>query len=72
MLLEKTGSNPRFDHQAKSMNYSAQSTYRDAENDGKHVYNHFPHFGPASENAHDFRVSLNWSDVEAIIRVSPR
>jgi len=69
MVLEKIGSNPRFDHQAKSMNYSAHSIYRDAENNRKHVYSHFPHFGPTSESAHDFRVSLDWSDVEAILRV---
>ena len=69
MWLERIGSNPRFDHQAKSTNYGSHSTYRDARNDGEHIHIHFPHFGPSSESAHDFRVSLDWSDVDAIIRV---
>jgi hypothetical protein len=69
MWLERIGSTPRFDHQSKSMNYSAHSVYRDARNDGEHIHIHFPRFGIASENANDFRVSLDWSDVEAIIHV---
>jgi hypothetical protein len=69
MWLERIGFNPRFDHQAKSANYSSHSTYRDSRNDGEHVHLHFPRFGIGSENAHDFRVSFDWSDVDAIIRV---
>jgi hypothetical protein len=69
MWLERIGTNPRFDHQEKSKNYSSHSTYRDARHDGEHIHIHFPRFGTATENANDFRVSLDWSDVEAIIRV---
>jgi len=68
MWLERIGSNPKFDHQVKSANYSAQSAYRGARNGGEHIHIHFPRFGTASENTHDFRVSLDWADVEAILR----
>jgi hypothetical protein len=69
MLLERIGSSPKFDHQAKSANYSAHSAFRGARNGGEHVHIHFPRFGTGSENANDFRVSLDWSDVEEIVRV---
>lgn len=69
MWLDRVGSSPKFDHQAKSINYNSHSTYRDARNDGEHIHVHFPRFGTSSESANDFRVSLDWSDVEAIIRV---
>jgi hypothetical protein len=69
MWLDRVGSNPRFDHQVKSTSYSSHSTYRDARNDGEHAHVHFPRFGTGSENTNDFRASLDWSDVEAVIRV---
>ena len=69
MWLDRVGSSPKFDHQAKSINYNSHSTYRDARNDGEHIHVHFPRFGTSSESANDFRVSLDWSDVEAIIRI---
>ena len=68
MWLGRVGSSPRFDHQAKSTSYNSRSTYRDARNDGEHIHTHFPRFGTDSEKTNDFRVSLDWSDVEAIIR----
>jgi hypothetical protein len=69
MWLERIGSNPKFDCQAKSVSFSSYSTYRDARNDGEHIHVHFPRFGTILENANDFRASLDWSDVEAIVRV---
>ena len=69
MWLERISSNPRFDHQAKSTSYSSHSSYRDGRNDGEHIHIHFPRFGTDSEKTNDFRISLDWSDVEAIIGV---
>jgi len=69
MWLQRIGFDPKFDHQAKSTSYSSHSTYRDARNDGQHVHVHFPRFGTGAEQANDFRISLDWSDVEAMIRV---
>jgi hypothetical protein len=68
MRLERIGSSFRFDHQAESSDYSAHSAYRGATNDNKHIHNHFLRFGTGPENANEFRVSLDWPDVEAIIR----
>jgi hypothetical protein len=69
MWLERISSSPRFDHQAKSTSYNSRSTYRDARNDGEHIHTHFPRFATDSEKTNDFRVSLDWSDVELAIRV---
>jgi hypothetical protein len=68
MRLERIVSSPKFDHQDESGEYGAHSGYRGATNDNEHIHTHFMRFGTGSENANDFRVSLDWPDVEAIIR----
>jgi hypothetical protein len=36
--------------------------------EGERVYVHFERFGLGTENTNLFRVSLDWSDLEAILR----
>ena len=67
MRLDRIGSSPGFDHQDESTDYSAHSAYRGARNDSEHVHNHFMRFGTGSDNFNDFRVSLGWPDIEAIV-----
>jgi hypothetical protein len=69
MRLKRIGHAAAQDHYADSDEYSSRSAYRGGEDGGQRVYNHFLRFGGGSENFNDFRVSLEWSDVEAIIQI---
>jgi hypothetical protein len=65
MRLKRLGANY---HHADSDSYGSHSAYKGGEDDGERVYNHFRRFGGGTENFNDFNVSLQWSDVEAIVR----
>jgi hypothetical protein len=68
MRLKRIGDADGRDEWADSINYDSGSTYRGGLDEGKRVYNHFEKFGSGLQNTSLFRVSLEWSDVEAIIR----
>ena len=68
MRLKRIGDTDGRDEWADSSEYDSGSPYRGSLDDGKRVYNHFKKFGSGSQNTSLFRVSLEWSDVEAIIR----
>ena len=65
MRLNRLGPNA---HHADSNDYKPYSVYQGGKDEGERVYNHFLGFGSGTERFPDFNVSLEWSDVEAIIR----
>jgi hypothetical protein len=68
MRLKRIGGAAGRDEWADSINYSSSSPYRGELDEGGRVYNHFEKFGSGPQNTNLFRVSLEWPDVEAIIR----
>jgi hypothetical protein len=67
MRLKRIGDAAGRDEWSDSADYSSSSPYRGDLDDGQRVYNHFSNFGSGLQNTNLFRVSLEWSDVEAII-----
>jgi hypothetical protein len=67
MRLKRIGEAAGRDEWTDSAEYSAGSPYRGELDAGQRVYNHFRDFGSGLQNKNLFRVSLEWSDVEAII-----
>jgi hypothetical protein len=65
MRLNRLG--PNHCH-ADSDDYSPGSTFVGGDDGGDRVYNHFHSFGNGIDNTSSFNVSIEWSDVEAIIR----
>jgi hypothetical protein len=68
MRLKRIGDAAGRDEWADSADYRSRSHYRGGLDEGERVYNHFDRFGSGLQNTNLFRVSLEWSDVEAIIR----
>ena len=66
MRLKRIGNE---NHHADSDIYSPHSVFKGGQDDGERVYNCFLRFGSGTENFNDFSVSLQWSDVEAILLI---
>jgi hypothetical protein len=64
MRLQRLTSSYMHAHHADS---DAYTVYGDGDEELT-ASTHFTHFGAGSERFSDFRVSLEWSDVEALIR----